>query len=133
GHRHARRRIEVPAELGRGTGEVDVSGPVVVVCGNRDVDRRAAVEFVTEAAVVQGGDDPADRLGGVVLNVPHVRLDRVEPEVVDHAAQFGDALLVRGDLGAQVRDVGGRGAGREFGGAEQLDGLGLAQPGVLDE
>ena len=34
---------------------------------------------------MQGGDDPAHRLGGVLLDVAHVRPHDVEPEVLDHA------------------------------------------------
>jgi hypothetical protein len=82
---------------------------------------------------VQGGDDPADGLGGVLLDVAHVGLDDVQAEVVDHGAQLADAALVGGDLGAQVGQVGGGVAGRVRGGLEELDRLGFAQVRVLDQ
>jgi hypothetical protein len=72
------------------------------------VDAGAVVELVGEVAVLEDGDYPAYRLGGVVLDVTHVGVHRREPEMLDHAAEFLDAFLVRGDLRAEVRDVGGR-------------------------
>ncbi len=46
-------------------------------------------------------------------------MDDVQPEMFHHAVQFGDALGVGGDLGAQVGQVGGRVAGRVLGGLQQ--------------
>lgn len=79
---------------------------------------------------MESGEDPADGLLGVVLHVSHVRGDGVGAELFDHAPEFGDALLVGGDLGAQVGEVGLRVAGGVRGGGEQLARLVLAEPAV---
>ena len=50
-------------------------------------------------------DHAAHALGRVVLHVAHIGLDHVEPEMRDHLAELGDALLVGGDLRLQVGDV----------------------------
>ena len=131
GHGHAGRRVEVVLELTGRAGEVDLGGPVLLVDSYCDVDFRAVVQLVFVVAVVQGGDDPADRLGGVLLDVAHVGPHHVQAEVADHGVQFADALFVGGDLGAQVGQVGRRGAGGVHGGLQQVDGLGLVQPAVL--
>ena len=86
---------------------------------HRDLDHRAAVELVAALAVAQRPDHPAHRLLGVVLHVPHVGVHHVQPEVLDQRPQFGDALLVGGDLRAQVGQVGRRVAGRVRGRAQQ--------------
>ena len=54
----------------------------------------------------------ADRFLGVVLDMAHVGLDDIEAEVVDHLADLVDALLVGGDLRAEVGEVGVGIAGR---------------------
>ena len=51
----------------------------------------------------------------------------------DHALQFLDALLVGGDLGAQVGNVGDGIAGRVPGAGEEADRLRLPQRPVLDQ
>ncbi len=97
-------------------GDVPVKSTVAralrAVHGDPDADDGARVGLVGELAVLQGVDDAAHGFLGVVLDVLHVRLDDVEPEVVDHAGDFVDALLVGGDLGAQVGEVGVRVARR---------------------
>jgi hypothetical protein len=69
---------------------------------------RVVVELVRVLAVAQPGDGVPDRLGRVLLNVPHVRVDHVEAVLGDHAVELLDALLVGRDLGSQVGQVGAR-------------------------
>ena len=88
---------------------------------------------------MQPGDDPADRLLRVVLHVTHVRGHHVQAELAHQLSQLGHALLVRGDLRPQVREVGAGVTGRELGRGEQLHGGRLAQlaaagqPPVVDQ
>ncbi len=106
---------------------------LLLIDAHGDLDFGLVVEFVGVLAVVQGGDDPAHRVGRVALDVTHVRLDDVEAEMFHHVVQFFDALLVRGDLGAQVGEVRGRVAGRVLGGSQEVHGLGFPEARVLDE
>ena len=62
----------------------------------------AVVHFVVEAAVAQPTDRAAHAAFGVVLHVAHVGVHDVQAEMLDHAAQLLHALLVGGDLRAQV-------------------------------
>ena len=133
GHGHAGRRVEVVLELAGRAGEVDLGGPLWLVDFYGDLDLCSVVELVLVVAAVQGGDDAADRLGGVLLDVAHVGPHHVQAEVVHHFVQLADALFVGGDLGAQVGQVGGRGAGGVHGGLQEVDGLGLVQAAVLDQ
>ena len=71
----------------------------------------AGVRLVVVLAVTEPVDDAAHRLLRVVLHVPHVGLHHVQPEVRDHRPHLVHALRIRGHLGAQVREVGGRVAG----------------------
>src|SRR5690606_15713413 len=120
-------------ELGGGAGEVDGGRPAGAVHTDPHPDHRAVVHLVLVVPVGERVDDPAYRLFGVVLYVPHVRLHHVQTEVVDHPPYLFDALLVRGDLGAQVGEVGLRVAGRVRAGGEQLPGLRLPEPAVRDQ
>ena len=76
-----------------------------MVDANRNPDTTSVVDLPRELAVGKCVDDPPDRFLGVVLDVAHVRVDDVEPVVVDHPAQLGGALLTRRHLGLQVGHV----------------------------
>ena len=93
----------------------------------------AGVGLVVVIAVTEPVDDAAHRLLRVVLDVAHVGLHHVQPEVRDHRPHLVHALRVRGHLGAQVREVGRRVAGGVRAGAEQGLGLRLAEAAALDE
>ena len=105
-HAHGRGRVEVVHLLRRGAGEVDLGAA-------RRARRRGSPRWIcaplssgsVNCAVLQPRDDAAHRLLGVVLHVAHVGLHHVQPELVDHLAQFLHALLVGGDLRLQVGHV----------------------------
>lgn len=84
-------------------------------------------------AVTEPVDDAPHLFLGVVLHVPHVRLHDVEVEVLDHPAHLEYAARVRGDLGAQVREVRVGIARRIQSGGEQLPRLVDTEVAVLDE
>ena len=91
---------EIAAALGGRTFEV-----IYVDDGSTD---GTAAELARLQALIPGAeavDCIADAGGGVVLNVAHVRVDNVQPKVLDHLAQFLHALGVGGHLGAQVGQV----------------------------
>ena len=93
----------------------------------------AVVHLVGEGAVLQHVDDPAHLLLGVVLDVAHVGVDDVEAEVRDHLAQLLRALLVGGDLRAQVGEVLLGIAGGVAAGGQQRAHLRLAEAALLDQ
>ena len=88
-----------------------VAERAAAVHGDADRDHGAGVHLVAAWAVAQGVDDAAHCFLGVVLDVPHVRLDDVETEVLDHRGDLVDTFAVGGDLRAQVGEVGVRVAG----------------------
>ena len=75
-------------------------------------DHRAGVHLVAVFAVVRASMTRRTASSALSWTWPHVGLHDVEAEVVDHLADLVDALLVGGDLRAQVGEVGVRVAGR---------------------
>ncbi|CNU06369.1 Uncharacterised protein [Mycobacterium tuberculosis] len=130
---HRGRCVEVGVQLSRGSGEVDGRAAGGAVDGDAHGDRRARIHAVAVGAVVEPVDDPADRFLGVVLDVAHVGRHHVAAEVVDHFSDLVDALLVGGDLRAQIGEVGVGIAGTERRLGKQAPGFGLAEPSVLGE
>ena len=131
--RHRRRCVEVRVQLGRGSGEVDRRAAGGAVDGDAHGDRGAGIHAVAVFAVVEPVDDAADRFLGVVLDVAHVGLHDIEAEVVDHLADLVDALLVGGDLRAQIGEVGVGIARRERRFGEQAPGFRFAELSVFGE
>jgi hypothetical protein len=97
--------VEIVGLLGRGAGEVDLAERRTRSRRHGDPNHRAVVHLVGERAVLQPIQRPAHLFGGVVLDVPHVGVDRVQPEVRDHPPQFPSALFVGGDLRLQVGQI----------------------------
>ena len=90
-----------------------VASRLLAVDRDLDLDHLAGVGRVfVFGAVRQALQHAAHALGGIVLDMAHIGLDHVEPEMRDHLAQLGDALLVGGDLRLEVGDVLVRVAGR---------------------
>jgi hypothetical protein len=69
------------------------------------VDLRPIVQRQREFAVLERGDDPAHRLLGVVLHMPHVRRHHVAAMLLDRRPELQGALFVRGDLRPQVGEI----------------------------
>ena len=106
GARHRLGRVEIVLHHRRGAGEVDGRLALGAVDGDLHLDDLAGVGRVfVLGSVRQALQHAAHALGGVVLDVAHIGLDDVEPEMRDHLAQLGDALLVGGDLRLEVGDV----------------------------
>ena len=110
-----------------------VARRAVPVHGDLDLDDGAAVQFVAEAAVVQGGDHVPDRLRGVLPHVLHVAAHHVEAVLRGHLVQFLRALGIGGDLRPKVGEVGLRVTRRVFGACQQCQGLSLPEPPLVDE
>ena len=104
-HAHRRRRVEIAVELIGRAGEIEDGLAGLPVDLDRHPNHRAGVHLVAEAAVGEHAEHAADRFLGVVLDVLHVRMHDVQPEMLDHPAQFLHTLLVRGDLGLEVGQV----------------------------
>ena len=104
-HAHRRGRVEVVGLLGRGAGEIDgrLAPPVVHLDGHAHLG--AEIRLHDEAAVLEFVQDAAHAFLGVVLDVRHVGVHHVEPEVRHHLAEFLHALLVGGDLRLQIGQV----------------------------
>src|SRR5205814_1258056 len=100
-------RVGAVETLARAGAAGDGLGVLVALVADGDLhaDHRAVVHLVGELSVPEHADHAPHALLGVVLDVPHVRPDHVEAEMRDHAAQLLHALLVGGDLRAQVGDV----------------------------
>ena len=128
-----RRGVEVARLLRRGAGEVDRRRTALGIDANGHSDHRAVVHLVGERTVLEHVDDAAHLLLGVVLDVAHVGVHHVEAEVRHHLAQLLRALLVGGDLGAEIGQVLRDVAGRIASGGEQLAQLAFAEPAALDQ
>ena len=53
-----------------------------------DADELAIVEFVVVVTILQRGDDPTHGFLGIVLDVAHVGVDDLQPELADHLLDF---------------------------------------------
>jgi hypothetical protein len=104
-HRDRARRVEVVGELRAGPGEVDLGAARLGIDAHLHADHRAVVERQRELAVAQCGDHTPHRLFGVVLHMGHVGRHRLAAVLRHHRTQFLHALLVGGDLRAQVGEV----------------------------
>ena len=106
----------------------------VAVDRDPDPDHLAGVGRVfIFGAVGQALEHAAHAFGGIVLDMAHIGLDHVEPEMRDHLLQFRHALFVGGDLRLEVGDVLLRVARRPGVVGQKLVQLGLAEFSALDE
>jgi len=99
--------IEVARMLRRGAVEIDGDTTPNAVHTERHPDPAAVVHGILEDPVVQPRHHPAHRLLGIVLDVSHVGLHRLQPELLDHAFQLFHPLLTGGELRPQVGQIAG--------------------------
>ena len=69
------------------------------------LDVRAAIQRIGECAVAKHAENSADRLLGVVLDVPHIGLDHRKTIMGDHFPQLVRAGFVGGDLGGEIGQI----------------------------
>ena len=98
-------RIEVARTLAGGPAEIERGASLRAIDGDAHPDRLAAVQFKRPLAVAQRGDGVADAFLGVVLDVSHVGMNDIEPEVFDHRAEFRHAAGIGRDLRLEVGHV----------------------------
>jgi hypothetical protein len=121
------RGVEVAVELRAGAGEVDHRAAGRGIHAHRHLHLRAVVQRQRERAVLQLRDGAAHAFLGVVLHVAHVGGHGGVAVLGHQRLQFAHALLVGGDLRAQVGQVLLRVARGVRAGLQPREQLGLAE------
>ena len=128
-----RRCVEIGPLLSAGAGKVDRRGAARAVDGNANADRRAAVHWILECAVLQRPEYATHRFLGVVLDVLHIGAHNRQAEMRDHLDELVRALRARRDLRAEIGDVLIDVARRITSGPQDRADLGIEKATLRDE